>query len=178
MFFRLFKRECKHYRNFIITDDRGTTAVEFALLAIPFVFVVFIVFQTAIIYVVQMSLTFECQRMAREVRTGKTTGAGTSADEFAGAICDKVYKLISCADILVDLQTYSAFSDIPKTLPIVNGALDRSSFRFQIPPAGAIVMLRVAYELPIIGVTKEALANLSNGKHLVVATNVFKTEPF
>ena len=47
------------------------------------------------------------------------------------------------------------------------------------PPAGDIVILRVMYNWPIVASPLlPGLANQSNGDRLLVATSVFKNEPF
>ncbi|GGE22855.1 pilus assembly protein TadE [Aureimonas endophytica] len=178
------KRPSRSWREWLersrpkLADRSGASAIEFAILAAPFLLAIFVLFQTVMIYAVQMSLSFESQRMARQIRTGKVTGSAMSADDFRTAICDKLLRLVTCGDIAIDLKTYSNFAELPRSLPVVSGSLDRSSFRFDTPPAGAIVMLRVFYELPILGLARESFGNLSNGRHLVAATTVFKTEPF
>lgn len=159
-------------------DAEGVAAVEFALLALPFFMIVFVIFQAATIFFLHMSLTYESQRMARLVRTGQALQDNLSAGQFRTALCGPIAYIVDCSDLKIDLRSYGSFDQIPKTLPIANGVLDTSGFGYEPGMGGRIMALRVYYEWPLIGLTQEAMSTLANGKQLIAVTNVFKTEPF
>ena len=83
---------------------------------------------------------------------------------------------------MIDVQSYSSFSSAVTTAPTVtfakNGTVS-NVWNFSPGSPGQIVVLRVMYQLPVVGGPLNfTLSNLSNGNHLLMATAVFKNEQY
>jgi Flp pilus assembly protein TadG len=87
--------------------------------------------------------------------------------------------LFDCAKVQIDVKTYTDFASISGAAPINNGQLDTSQMCYAPGNAGSIEVVRFYYEWPIyLSLLNNNLANLSNGSRLLVATAVFRNEPF
>src|SRR5262249_32920530 len=103
----------------------GSTAVEFGLIAIPFVALMFAIAETGLLYFADQTLETAVANTARLVRTGQVQAQGLSATDFKQKICDQVAPLLSCADKLrVDVSTSTTFGTISLAPPLdANGNL-------------------------------------------------------
>ena len=74
---KLFKRTHKHKfgKNFLRNED-GTTAIEFAILGVPFLALLFGIVELAVIFFISSTTQHALESSAREIRTGELLGAG------------------------------------------------------------------------------------------------------
>lgn len=162
-------------------DERGATAVEFGLIAVPFFALMFAILETALVFFSGQALETAVGNVSRLVRTGQAQQDSLTADAFKEAICDQVYRLFDCAGGLhVDVRTYPTFAAMTMTPPMDDeGNLDPEDFTYNIGARESIVVVRAYYEYPVYvtGLGND-LRNLGNGKHLVAAAAAFRNEPF
>lgn len=174
------------FRRFVRRDD-GATAVEFAFIAMPFLALMFAIIETAMVFFAGQALETAAADSARLILTGQAQNF--SKDEFKQQVCNRVYTLFDCSagkegqqGVLVDVRTYSSFDDIDTSKPIdanKNLTLDREKPEFQLGGPGQIVVVRLLYEWPVyVSLLGSDLSNLKGNKHLLVATVVFRNEPF
>ena len=163
--------------------EEAAAAVEFALVAAPFLALLFAIMETALVFFAGQTLEATATEAGRMVMTGQAQTAGyTSAADFkTNVVCPALgsSSLFSCANVQVDVKTYTDFTSINSPTPIKDGALDTSKMCYAPGDAGAIVVVRLYYEWPIyLSLLNDSLSNLANGKRLLVATSVFRNEPF
>lgn len=164
---------------FTAHETEGAIAVEFALLALPFFLLTFAVLETASVFIGELTLENAVARVGRTVRTGEVAGAQLSSDDLRKRVCQAVPLRINCQKLSVDLRSYSRFSDIPTVIPMKDDALDVGSFTYEWGTPGQIMALRVFYEWPVhTDLMRTYLSNVPDGNHMLVAVDVFKTEPF
>ncbi|MCP8938133.1 pilus assembly protein [Alsobacter sp. SYSU M60028] len=162
-------------------DRRGNTALEFAFIAIPFLAVIFAVFQTAMVYVSGSMMQTAVTDVARLVRTGQAK-AMTAAD-FRNAICSRITVTFNCQSmLLVDVKSYSSFASAPApSVPVVGGQIDTTTFgtNFNLGTGGSVVVLRTAISYPLVlPMIGTSMANLNGNKMLIMASAAFKNEAF
>ncbi len=163
------------------TERRGAAAVEFALIAAPFFFIIFGLLEICLIFIMSTVLENAVSDSAREIRTGQAQEAGFSIVEYQNSICDKLFGLMGCdSNLHIDVKRLDSFSAANLTSPLdSDGNFDDSDFDFQPGGANDIVAVRVYYEWGLVTpVLSAPLANMSNGKHLLQAATVFRNEPF
>ncbi len=163
-------------------DRSGATAVEFALVAAPFLALIIAALQTGIAYVSDSALEIATEKSARLVLTGTVQGQAQTQQQFLATVCSKLPSILNCANLMVDAQVYSGFSGANTSTPTLtynaNGTVS-NQWNFNIGGPGDIVVLRVLYLLPVVGGPLNfTLANAAGGKHLSMATAVFKNEPY
>jgi Flp pilus assembly protein TadG len=170
-------------RCFVRRQD-GAAAVEFALVALPFLALIFAILETALVFFANQTLESAATESARIIMTGQAQSAGYNQDDFKRqVVCNYLQtgvSLFNCEDgVQVDVKTYTSFGSIGNTAPVNNGQLDTSNMTYTPGAAGSIVVLRLYYEWPVyVSLLGNHLANLNGNKRLLVATSVFRNEPF
>jgi Flp pilus assembly protein TadG len=158
----------------------GVAAVEFALVATPFLALTFAILESAMVFFAGQTLETAAATSARLIMTGEAQTKGFSAADFKTQVCNNIYGLFDCANgVYVDVKTYNSFSDINTATPVNNGVLDTSSMTYNPGEPQSIVVVRLYYEWPIyVSLLGDSLANLNGNKRLLVATSVFRVEPY
>lgn len=160
--------------------EEGVAAIEFGMLALPFLMLIFAILETAIGFFAAQVFESGVDVVGRKIRTGQIGSLGSSATAVQSDICDNTWGLFTCANIKIDVQTYAVFPDTPLTTPRdVDGNLDDTSFGFNTGCEGDIAIVRAYYEWPVfLDYLWQNYSGLSNGARLFVATTAFQNEPF
>jgi Flp pilus assembly protein TadG len=164
----------------------GSTAIEFALLSIPFAALVFAILETCISFAGQQILSNVTDDIARQIRTGQLKpGPDLSETALVTKICDRLKIIVSAADcpeaLEVDLRKYDTFALAAAVrIKLADGDIDTTGFYPPEPGLSmSINMLRVFYRWPVItDFMSERLSNLDGGKTLHFATVTWQNEPF
>ncbi len=166
-------------RRFVRRQD-GAAAVEFALVAAPFLALIFAILETAFVFFAGQTLEATAADSARLIMTGQAQTSGFSKADFKNAVCARVFGLFDCANgMQVDVKTYSNFASVDNTSPIKNGLLDTSNIGYTPGGPSCIVVVKLYYQWPIyVPLLGDSLSNLSGNKRLLVATSVFRNEPY
>lgn len=162
-------------------DDSGVTAVEYGMIGLPFLAIIFATIQTAIVLMAEQELETATEQAARLVLTGQVVNNSLTQAQFNTTVCNQLTALFNCNNLMVNMQTASSFSAVstaPPTLTFNANGQVSNSWSFQPGTAGSIVVLQVMYQWPVVGgLLGFNLANMSNGNRLMMATAVFKNEP-
>ncbi|MBZ9982323.1 MULTISPECIES: TadE/TadG family type IV pilus assembly protein [unclassified Mesorhizobium] len=167
-------------------DRRGSTALEFALLALPFAVLVFAILESCISFAGQEVMANITDDIARKLRTGQLRPADVAGDKLKTMICDKLEIIVSqdCAKQLdVDLREYPTFADAATaSFKIDNGNIilmqGANSQPFATTPglAESKNMLRVFYKWPVM--TDLLAQSMGGNKTLHFASVTWQNEPF
>jgi Flp pilus assembly protein TadG len=164
---------------------RGSAAVEFALIALPLVAIIFAALQFAIILLAQQELNRAADETGRAVMTGKISSTSgqtgyLSQSDFQKKVCSYLVALFNCSNLMINMQTASSFSAASTSTPSY-ATLQNNSWSYQTGSHGStpqVIVLQVMYEWPIFSsLFGFNLATLPNGTRLLVATSVFMNEP-
>ena len=170
------------------TDEQGTTAVEFGLVAVPFIALMMAILETALVFFAGQALETAVSNAGRLIRTGQAQQLGLTAVTFKDLICGQIYYLFDCAGAMrVEVKKYATFAEIDLSRP-TNGAGNLKSGTDPGAPndlgydpgnGGDIVVVRAFYEWPTF-VTKlgNDMGDLADGNHLLAGTTAFRNEPF
>lgn len=160
----------------------GASAVEFAMVAIPFLALLFGIIELAMIFLVSTSLDNATANASRTIRTGQLQSTGTaSAASFKTTICNNLGWLSSsCGGSLnVDVRTYSNFNDITLSDPIVNKSFNSAALTFEPGGPEDIVVVRSYYQWTLFTpLLSGAVQKLNGGKTLLTSTMTFRNEPY
>ena len=161
-------------------DNRAATAVEFALVALPFFALVFAILETFLVLFVSEAVEDATERGARMIRIGEVQTAGMNSEAFRLEICDAMIGLFNCdTQLQIDVQNSATFADVDLAQPIDGDGNLIEAFQFEPGGGGDIVVVRAFLEWPIhTNILGLGLANLSNGKRLIASAAVFRNEPF
>jgi Flp pilus assembly protein TadG len=165
-------------------NGRGSTAVEFALIAPMFFALIFAILETALMFFASQILEIGTQDTARLIFTNQAQGV-LSQSQFHDTLCTHVSVLMSCSNLYVDVKAYAPNTAIPTSDladPITSGNFDSSGFTYQTSSPGYTVLVRAFYQWPLF-VTGLGynIANIgrgtSNSSRLLTATAAFRVEP-
>jgi Flp pilus assembly protein TadG len=166
-----------------IGNRKGSTAIEFTILASPFALLVFAILESCISFAAQQLLANATDDIARQVRTGQLTSANLDQTGLRDKLCDKLSIIVgsSCDQYVhFDLESYTSFAAAAAAQTTVqNGALVTTNFK--VLPGGPLTinMLRVYYEWPVMtDLMTKLMSNLSNGRTLLFATATWQNEPY
>jgi len=162
--------------------NAGMTTVEFGLVALPFLALLFAILETTMIFFASQTLESAVSDSARLILTGQAQSQGLAQADFKNAVCARIYGLLDCQNGLqIDVKTYSSFSAISNAPPIdSHGNLQTAQFGYRPGNACDIVVVRLMYQWPVyismLGLDR--LANLNGSMRLIMATAAFRNEPF
>ena len=169
----------KTVRRFARGDD-GIAAVEFGIVAAPFLALMFAIMETAIVFFASQTLETAVADSARLIMTGQAQQSSFTQAQFKTAVCAKILGLFDCAGgIKIDVKTYTSFSSISNAKPIdANGKL-LTNFGYTPGNPGDIVVVRLMYEWPIyVSLLGFSLNDMAGNKRLIIATAAFRNEPY
>jgi len=167
-------------RRFARHED-GAAAVEFALVAVPFLALLFAILETALVFFAGQTLETAAADASRLIMTGQAQTAGFSQAAFKQAVCDRLAgAMFDCTNgVYVDVKNYSSFTSISSASPVTNGQFDSSKMAYTAAGPGCIQVVTLYYQWPIyVSLLGNSLANLNGGYRLLVATAVFRNEPY
>jgi Flp pilus assembly protein TadG len=158
----------------------GAAALEFALIAAPFLALIFAILETAMVFFAGQSLEAAVAASARLIMTGQAQNAGYTATNFKTQVCNQIVGLFDCANKLyVNVQNFSNFASSSTTPPYNNGQLDTSKMQYAPGGPGDIVVVSLYYQWPIyVSLLSNNLANQSGNNRLLIATSAFRNEPY
>jgi len=156
---------------------RGATAVEFALIAVPFLALITAMVETALVFFAGQVLQAATTEAGRLVMTGQAQGM--TASQFQQAVCNNAGGFFNCSQLSVNVQTYTTFASVTQSSPIQSGKLNTSTFGFNPGKPGQIEVVQVYFPWPLgsdlFGLN---LSNVNGNQNLLAATSVFRNEPY
>lgn len=158
----------------------GATAVEFALVAIPFFGLLIAIFEVAIILTVNAMLESAVMNSGRLIRTGQISTNAT-ADDFKKEVCARMalFEDQCLHRIYIDVQPVESFTNPGVTNPIEDGEMKPDILKFEIGTARSFMLMRVWYDQPILSpFLGHSMTRLSNGHTVMHAATAFRNEPF
>ena len=174
--------------NGFAANDSGATAVEFGLVAAPFLALLVALIQTGVVFFAARVLDEVTAEAGRYIMTGQAQMGNMSQSGFQNYLCTSsntaglVSALFTCSNLMINVQNYSSFSSANTSTPTLtfdsNGNVT-NTWAWSPGNAGDVVVMQVMYQWPVIlGPLGFNLSNLGNGNRLLVSTTVFKNEPY
>lgn len=170
----------KRFRN----DDRGVTAIEFAMVATPFLMLLFGIIAVGLYFFVTFSLENAVEQAARLIRTGQaqTSTPPMTTAQFKTEVCNNAPSFVDCTNNLrVNVVTAGSFSGLtPPSCVDGGGSLIPEPTSANVPgAAGDAVLVTVCYEWELAGkMPFLKLGKMANGSALIQAATTFRTEPY
>jgi Flp pilus assembly protein TadG len=165
----------------LIASRRGATAVEFAMIAVPFFALLFGVLELGLLFMASTAIDAATTQVARQIRTGQfQASANNTAADFKTAVCGNM-SWISTADcqanMSLDVRTFPTFAAISVTPPVKNGAIDPTQITFNAGTACDIVLVRAFYPWTLLApVLEPGLPNLGSNQRLLTTAIAFRNE--
>lgn len=172
-----------------IKNEKGSTAIEFGLLAPPFIVIILGILAIALQFFTILMLEVGVETASRKLRTGAAQSSGMTMSGFKSAVCSATGGVINCgSDLSVLVASGSTFASLGSGPSCVSGgamtasASDGTSMSSLTGSDGAAVMVTVCYTWSLGTSLWSQLKNfvsvapLQNGKSILTARTMFRLE--
>lgn len=167
-------------------DEKGATAIEFAIVALPFLMMLFGIIAVGLYFFTTFALENAVEQASRQLRTGQAqlSSPPMTAANFKTRVCNFLPGNFACdGKLQVKVKAYANSADInaaniPKCLNN-NGTINTTT-DYTLPNANAVVLVWACYEwemggkLPYLSFP----GAMSNGSLMIQAATTFRVEPF
>ncbi len=162
------------------TDKRGTASLEFAVVATPFLGLLFALIETMLVFFATFTLENGVSEAARQIRTGQAQAANFTQQDFRNAICDEVGFMLDCGSKMeFDVRKFDGFGNVQMPPPLNPDGEFQTNYVFDPGQEGDVVVVRVFYSYPVLlPIHGNTMANMAGSNRLLVASAVFRNEPF
>ena len=162
---------------------RGSAAVEFSIVALPFFVLMFGLAEVAMIGFAQTSLDYAVSEAARQIRTGQAQMGGISRAQIEDQLCQEVnsFVVLSCDNLYLDVKKFTSFVDAnnDSNSPIEDDEFDDSGFGYSPGAPSDIEVVRAYYRWHVMTPMFEPVfQNISGGDRILVSTMMFRNEPY
>lgn len=173
-----FLRKIKQFAQY----KDGATAVEFAFIAVPFIFLMIGIFELAIMFASAYLLQGATADGARIIRTGQAQESGDAVGAFEDELCDRIGIFLDCDDLQYEVihipdDTFETAEDYEPTYDDDGNLISNG---FDAGDINDVIMVRAAYRYrfvtPFIGLLMADGGG--NSSRLLMTTYVFKNEPY
>jgi Flp pilus assembly protein TadG len=174
-------------------DERGVTAIEFGILALPFFTIIFAILETTMVFFAGQVLDSAVEDASRMIKTGRAQAAGYDMSNFRTLMCGYTFDLFGdCANVklvvkkIPDFTTTTTSSDVQtcnydddeeaKTCTWADWVVAQD---FEAGAGRDVIQVFAYYRWPLlINLPYFNLKNQPDNYRLLGATRVFRNEPF
>ncbi|MEE9271958.1 MAG: TadE/TadG family type IV pilus assembly protein [Robiginitomaculum sp.] len=189
---------CKFLHKFKRKNE-GAVAIEFAILAIPFLMVLFSIIEASMLFFFSSTTERALAEVSRKIKTGEFQETGGKAPDFKKALCKKMAFMggTDCASsVRVDvvstptgqfknlkLPSFPAkCSGTPEQIKVCKAKPpdpSKVNSKWSTTNGGDVVIVRVQYVYKLlIPAAINRLANAGGNTHVITKTTAFRNEPF
>lgn len=155
---------------------RGAVAVEYAIIAVPFLTLLFAIIETGYIFFSAVLIETGTAEAARQIRTGTVQASGAPIAQFRAVLCANLFNVVPCNNLRVDVRNFTTFGAARNNPPLAGNA---GGDQFAPGGAGDVVVVRVSWSWNFITpFINRLLANVDGGQRSFVAAAAFRNEPF
>lgn len=166
----------------VARDRSGATAVEFALIGVPFFFTLMALAEVAVMSLAQSNLDFAMSETARRIRTGEIQQNGLSAADVRNDVCARMRRIlpVQCeGNLFIDVRQFDAFTEVAGSDPAGDGRIDAGEMTFQPGDPSDIVLVRGFYQHQVFTPFFQGIfANVAGGKRVMSSAILFRNEPW
>jgi Flp pilus assembly protein TadG len=157
-------------------DKNGAALVEFAVIAVPFLGLIFGMLEVGLIFWTGYELDHATLTASRLIKTGQAQKGNYTKANMITQICSRVVLLSNCtSELQLKVQSFSSFDCAAH--PARAGCTPASDYN--LGGGSQIELVTSSYEWPLFNfATVGLLSNLPNGNRLIQSAAVFQNEPF
>lgn len=171
-----------HMGNFIkrwLKGEDAATAVEFALVAFPFTYLLIGIIELSVMFAAMSTLDAATNDAARIIRTGQAQTSADPEQEFKDLLCDRAKVFLSCPDIQYEVIHMNGFSDFASFPPAYDEEGNLQSSGFDAGSVDDVILIRTVYRYPLLTpLLSSAFSDGANNSKLFMSTVVLETEPY
>jgi Flp pilus assembly protein TadG len=182
----LFRRRFPTPR--LVRDEDGSAAIEFALVALPFLLFVLGLLGMGLYFLATTSLEYGVEAAARKLRTGEAEKGNMSVGDFRKLVCDKAGPYIDCDKVSTIVQHATSWNGItPQACTDSTGKMAGSSgssgelISKYAGTSSEVVLVTLCYEWDLaenFKFLKLGSKGDGSGPAIIQAATAFKSEPY
>lgn len=162
---------------------RGSAAVEFALIVVPFFLLTIALAEVAMIGFAQTTLDNGVSRIGRLIRTGQAQMGGMGEAQIRAQLCGEMSALLAVDcdnNLFLDVNRFASYTAAGQgDSPIENGEFDEAGHAYRDTEPSDIVVVRAYYRWQVMTpMFQSVFQNVNGGKRILVSTMMFRNEPF
>lgn len=160
-------------------DRKGSAAIEFAILALPFFVVIFAIAEIALMFFVDSGLDAAVHRAVRQVRVGVAKSGAWDSAKFRTEVCKELSYSFGCdKNLKVRATVVTNMASVDKISPITGGELVVKD-EFNLGDSGNYVLVQAFLPWdPVFKLYAVSSGRLANGSYVLGSSELIKNEPF
>ena len=173
------KRPRKAFLRRLLRSTKGSAAIEFGMVGLPFVLMMFAILEIGIVFVTDSVLENATIETGRMVRTGQASAEAMTAATFKNSLCGRMSIFSAdCANrATIDVRVIPQFATTPPD-PMADGAFNNGVLTYSNGAPGDLILVRVWYRQPLVTTfLAQGLSRLNDGNAMLTATTAFRNEP-
>lgn len=170
---------CKFTRRWLKAKD-GTTAIEFSLLAVPYLMLSLGIIELGIMFATASMLEGATSKASRMIRTGQLQQSSSPdpQQDFEDELCQYADVLIDCSRVVVEVIPMQSYNDYSNLAPQFDENGDMVSGGFDAGGSNQRVLVRVSYRYQMLTPFIGQLLAPPIGERLFMSTLVLQSEPY
>lgn len=180
---RLFAPVVSRGRKFS-RDESGVTAIEFAILGLPFFTIIFAMLETALVFFAGQVLDSAVEDSSRMLKTGRAYAAGYDLDDFRDLMCGYTFNMFDCSKLHLRVAKVANFTSATVVEPQTCDTNTKTCAWSQDQSYNSgiereVIQVFAFYRWPLlVNLPYFNLSNAADGTRLIGSTRVFRNEPF
>jgi Flp pilus assembly protein TadG len=169
----------------LLADRRGVAAVEFAMLALPFIALLGVVAESGVVVLAQQTLDVSVDRASRLLRTGEFQDRADGSDpaqRLRQLMCGNSSLFFACRDVRLDVTRAETFkgSQVSEPYDTQTRTVSQSfGTQFQCPTGDDVIAIRAAVPiLRLFAFLDFTGRRLADNRQLLVSTVIFRAEAY
>ncbi len=158
----------------------GSAAVEFAMIGLPFIFMLFAIAEIAFVFVLDSALENAVIETGRLVRTGQADAASMTEANFTERVCERmtIFATGCVTKVKVDVREIPQFTAPTLPDPLEGGEFSNESLAYDNGDPGSLMLVRAWYPHTLFTpFLAQGLAR-SGSEAWLMATTAFRNEPW
>jgi Flp pilus assembly protein TadG len=160
--------------------QRGATAVEFALIAPPFLATLIAILEVSLFLFGQMALQNAANQAARYFLTGQAESGNWSATTVVNKVCPVLF---NCNNLFIVVQDYASFAAANTSAPSMYDAngnlLTQAQYTYATGAPNQIMVLQLVYAWPVVpGPLGFDVGPVQKGAVEMMGVSAFRVEPY
>lgn len=167
-------------------SEDGTTAIEFAIVAIPFFMFIFGLMGVSSYFFIMTSLEKGMDRESRLIRTGQAQLSNMTVNDFKQGLCQEAGSWVKCNKVQIFVQKFANWQDVaPKACvqadgtEVVNTANGNDLIAQYSGAANDIVLVTTCYKWEFANnIPYLNMGQMRDGSMMMQTATAFRTEPY
>jgi Flp pilus assembly protein TadG len=166
-------------KRYVKAED-GSSAVEFAMVGVPFFYMLFAIFETGLVMFTEYALQASVQEAARLVKTGQAQKDNMSAAVFKSKVCETAGIIIDCmGQATVYVNSLPSFSALNTAAPSMMNIGPNGTQGFNAGGPSSATAVVVTYDWNFVLPFMRLFSNQPGGQtRRLVGFAMFRNEPF